>query len=147
MGNEFGVSRAACLQRAADRGLADRVHVVGPQYGEERLPYLDACDAYISLSHRENFNFTAMECLASGIPLILSAGNDIAGDIAHVGCGWMIPVGGRPADAIDTACNAPRDSLPEMGATGRAWARRHLMVSRFREQVQGLARRCAEGRH
>jgi glycosyltransferase involved in cell wall biosynthesis len=146
MGNEFGVSRAACLQRAADRGLADRVHVVGPKYGEERLPYFDACDAYISFSHRENFNFTAMECLASGIPVILSAGNDIAGDIADVGCGWMMPVGGSAADAIEAALAAPRESLAEMGAAGRAWARRHLTVSRFQEQVQALARRCAEGR-
>jgi glycosyltransferase involved in cell wall biosynthesis len=146
MGNEFGVSRAACLQRAADRGLAERVHVVGPQYGEERLPYLDACDAYISLSHRENFNFTAMECLASGIPVILSAGNDIVGDIAEVGCGWMMPVGGRAAHAIEAARTAPRDSLHKMGAAGRAWARRHLTFSRFREQVQALANPCAEGR-
>jgi glycosyltransferase involved in cell wall biosynthesis len=145
MGNEFGVSRAACLQRAADRGLADRVHVVGPQYGEERLPYLDACDAYISLSHRENFNFTAMECLASGIPVILSAGNDIVGDIAEVGCGWMMPVGGRAADAIEAARTAPRESLPVMGAAGRDWARRHLTVSWFRDQIHALARRCAEG--
>ena len=145
MGNEFGVSRAACERRAADRGLADRVHVVGPKYGNERLPYLDACDVYISLSHRENFNFTAMECLASGIPVILSAGNDIAGDIAGVGCGWMMPVGGRAADAIETARTAPRESLPVMGAAGRDWARRHLTATRFREQVRDLAQRCTEG--
>jgi glycosyltransferase involved in cell wall biosynthesis len=145
MGNEFGVSRAACERRAADRGLADRVHVVGPKYGNERLPYLDACDAYISLSHRENFNFTAMECLASGIPVILSAGNDIAGDIAGVGCGWMMPVGGRAADAIEAARTAPRESLPVMGAAGRDWARRHLTATRFREQVRDLAQRCTEG--
>lgn len=144
MGNEFGVTRAACEQRAADRGLADRVHVVGPKYGDDRLPYLDACDAYISLSHRENFNFTAMECLASGIPVILSAGNDIAGDIAGVGCGWMMPVGGRAADAIEAARTAPRESLPVMGAAGRDWARRHLTVSRFREQVRDLAQLCTE---
>lgn len=146
MGNEFGVSRAACRQRAANRGLADRVHVIGPKYGAERLPYLDACDAYISLSHRENFNFTAMECIAAGIPVILSAGNDIAGDIARVGCGWMMTVGGSAADAIEAARTAPRESLPKMGAAGRAWARQHLTVSRFREQVHDLVRRCVDGR-
>ena len=146
MGNEFGVSRAACEQRAADRGLAGRVHVVGPKYGDDRLPYFDACDAYISLSHRENFNFTAMECLASGIPVILSAGNDIAGDIAGVGCGWMMPAGGRAADAIAAARSAPRETLAEMGAAGRAWARRHLSGYRFQEQLRNLARQCAESR-
>jgi len=146
MGNDFGVSQAACARRAADHGLADRVHVVGPKYGAERLPYLDACDAYISLSHRENFNFTALECLASGIPVILSAGNDIAGDIAGVGCGWMMPVGGKAADAIEAARTAPRESLPKMGSAGRTWARQHLTVSRFQEQVQALAMRCMEGR-
>ncbi len=146
MGNEFGVSRAACRQRAANRGLADRVHVIGPKYGVERFPYLDACDAYISLSHRENFNFTAMECIAAGIPVILSAGNDIAGDIARVGCGWMMTVGGSAADAIEAARTAPRESLPKMGAAGRAWARQHLTVSRFREQVHELVQRCADGR-
>ncbi len=146
MGNEFGVSRAQCERRAADRGLAGRVHVVGPMYGDDRLPYLDACDAYISLSHRENFNFTAMECLAAGIPVILSAGNDIAGDIAGVGCGWMIPAGGRAADAIEAARSVTQESLAAMGTAGQAWARRHLSMPQFREQLRALTKRCAKAR-
>lgn len=142
MGNEFGVSGAECQRRAVNRGLAGRVHVVGAKYGADRLPYFDACDAYISLSHRENFNYSAMECVASGIPVILSAGNDIAADISVAGCGWMIPAGGRAADAIEAAKSTPREALAAMGADGRDWARQHLTATKFREHIFQLALRC-----
>lgn len=144
MGNEFGVTRAECERRAADRGLAGRVHIVGAKYGTERTPFFDACDIYVSLSRRENFNFTAAECLASGIPVILSSGNDLAGDIADVGCGWMLPIGGNPVEAIEAARNSPLSVLHSMGAAGREWARRRLTYARFREQITGLAQRCAK---
>ncbi|MEM7791065.1 MAG: glycosyltransferase, partial [Verrucomicrobiota bacterium] len=77
VGNEFGVSLEDCRSQAADLGLEDRVHVIGPVYGETKAHYFAAADAYISLSRRENFNFAAAESMAAGLPLILSPGNDL----------------------------------------------------------------------
>jgi len=142
IGNDCGVTRSQCEQRAFDRGMAGRVHVVGPRYGHERTPFFDACDAYISLSQRENFNFTAMECLASGIPVMLSSGNDIAGDIADVGCGWMMTAADDPAGMVEAVRGTSKESLRAMGVAGREWALRHLRTSHFQHQLTALAWQC-----
>ncbi len=146
MGNEFGVSIDQCRSRARDRGVADRVHVVGGRFGADRLAFIDACDAYVSLSHRENFNFTATECLASGLPLILSAGNDIGQDLRSVGCGWILSSGASGAEAIAAAFAAGSERRAAMGAAGREWARANLQYSQFAARVQALAASVAANR-
>lgn len=147
VGNEFGVTIEQCRARARDRGVTTRVHVVGPRFGSDRLGYLDACDAYVSLSHRENFNFTAMECLASGMPLILSAGNDIGQDLRHVGCGWMLAPGDDAAAAIASAHAAGSHRRGAMGAVGRDWASRNLRYPEFASRIQALAAAVAAHRN
>lgn len=139
VGNEFGVSVAECRRRAQAHGIADRVHVVGPAYGDDRHRFLDACDAYISLSHRENFNFTAAECLASGLPVILSEGNDLAWDLADAACGWMLREGDSPEAAIDSAARTDPRTLRSLGRAGRLWCERHLRHDVFRDRVRAFA--------
>jgi len=139
MGNEFGITMKQCCSRARDRGIAERVHVVGAQFGTDRLRFIDACDAYISLSHRENFNFTATECLASGLPLILSAGNDIGEDLRPVGCGWMLRQKESAAAAIAAAHAAGSEQRIAIGAAGREWARSNLRYPEFAARVRDLA--------
>ncbi len=142
MGDDFGVGLEECRRRASTHGVADRVHVIGPKYGEERLPFMDAADIYVSLSHRENFNYTAMECLASGMPIILSPGNDIAGDIASVGCGWMMTTESKVADVFRDVIATPPSDLERMGAAGRGWADSNLRYSTFQERIAALAAAC-----
>ena len=77
LGNEDGVSLRECSEIAKICGVEAQVHVIGPVYGDEKYDYLLASDAYISLSHRENFNHTAGESMAAGLPVILSPGNDL----------------------------------------------------------------------
>jgi glycosyltransferase involved in cell wall biosynthesis len=119
---------------------------VGGQFGTDRLRFIDACDAYISLSHRENFNFTATECLASGLPLILSVGNDIGEDLRPVGCGWMLGRGDAPAAAILAAGAAGSEKRAAMGAAGREWARSNLRYPEFAARVHDLAASVAATR-
>ena len=146
MGPEFGVTFEQCRERARDLGVAQRVHVVGPQYGPDRLGLIDASDVYVSLSHRENFNFTALECLASGLPVILGSGNDIGSDLQGVGCGWMLPEGGDAPAVIAAAYVAGRDARLAMGAAGRDWAKSHLRYERFADRIHALAETVAARR-
>ena len=64
--------------------------MIGPVYGDSKYHYLFASDAYVSLSQRENFNHTAAESLSAGLPVILSPGNDLAGEIRDEGCSWSL---------------------------------------------------------
>lgn len=136
MGNEFGVTIDECERRAAQRGLRGRVHVVGAKYGEEKNALIDAADAYISLSHRENFNFTAAECLAAGLPVILSPGNDLAGELDGVECGVMLAAVADAPGAIDRLCRIGMAERERLGENGRRWAESHLRAGVFRESIR-----------
>lgn len=142
VGNEYGISQSACQEHANIRGVADRVHLAGPVYGAAVTDYLSAADAYISLSWRENFNFTAAESMAAGLPVILSPGNDLTAELEGVTCGWMLK-----DDRIETAAQAIREAatlsepaLEDLGAKGSQWAREELSFETFQGRVQQLAR-------
>lgn len=143
VGNESDVGVHQVQERARRQGLVGRVHVVGPQYGDAKRAFLDAADCYISLSHRENFNFTAAESLACGLPVILSPGNDLARDLEAVGCGWMLEsVAAAPA-AIMEASSLDREELARRGVRGKAWATDHLQFAAFRHRLRAFAEHIA----
>jgi glycosyltransferase involved in cell wall biosynthesis len=144
VGNEYGVSAADCRAAAERLGIPDRVHVAGPAYGSAKHDFLDAADCFISLSHRENFNFAAAEALASGLPVILSPGNDLGPELAGMDCGWPLPRMELAAEAIRAAAATPRPLLWAMGDRGRDWAEQNLQFDTFRTRLRAYAARCIE---
>lgn len=143
MGNEFGVSRTACVERARQLGIERRVHVVGPRYGAEKHACVNAADAFISLSHRENFNYTAAECMAAGLPVILSPGNDLAGDLDGTECGALLDTTGNAPQAIADLCRMSSATRQRLGSNGRRWAEDNLRHSMFHERLREHALRIA----
>jgi glycosyltransferase involved in cell wall biosynthesis len=146
VGNESGVSRQACKWAAKTHNVSDRVHVTGPAYGVERTGYLDAADVYVSLSHRENFNFTAAEALAAGLPVILSPGNDLGPELRPANCGWLLKSVNEAAAAMAQAGSLGRDLLVAMGNRGRAWAEGNLRSDVFAARVRVFAETIVAGR-
>lgn len=144
VGNEYGVSAADCQAAAERLGIRDRVHVAGAAYGSAKHDFLDAADCFISLSHRENFNFAAAEALASGLPVILSPGNDLGPELSGVDCGWMLPRVELAAEAISAAAATPQPVLRAMGDRGRDWAEQNLQFDTFRARLRAYAGRCIE---
>ena len=141
VGNEQDVSLKDCFRVAEELGVNERVHLVGPVYGKKKYDYLLAADAYISLSFRENFNHTAAESLSAGLPLILSPGNDLQGDIASEHCSWGLS-DNEPktaSDAIEAFNSLSFEELAQMGNRGRDWVGRNLQFSTFAERIQGVA--------
>lgn len=146
MGNPFGVTPDDCRRRAQALGITKRVHVVGAVFGHDKHRYLDAADAYISLSHRENFNFTAAECMASGLPVILSPGNDLAGELADVECGWMLSHADQPEAAIEAAAATTSALRRALGNNGRKWCERNLREQVFEARIREFATTIAAHR-
>lgn len=129
------------LKAYAERcGVKSRVHVLGPVYGQDKYDLLRACDAYISLSHRENFNYTAAEAMSVGLPVILSPGNDLQGELMNSNCGWMLE--SLDMEHVDACLKCVEDisdsKLQEMGGLGREWVRENLSVDRFRDSLSRL---------
>ena len=145
VGNEYGISLKQCYLTAKDLGIHKQVHLVGSVFGEKKYDYLFASDAYISLSHRENFNHTAAESMSAGLPLILSPGNDLQPEIHSSDCSW-----GLPDDRLKTAVEAIEsfnslsfEELEKMGARGRDWVDQNLQFNQFAERLQKVARKYA----
>lgn len=143
VGHEDGVTIEECMSAAERCGITHRVHVLGPAFGDRKRGLLDAADGYISLSHRENFNFTCAEAMASGLPVILSRGNDLAADLADQQCGWMLSDDRDAASAITAWASLAASAREAMGDRGRAWASSNLRFVDFATRVRQFADRIA----
>ncbi len=134
------LSSAECNKLCINNGYKN-IRFISPVYNQEKYDYYMAADAFISLSHRENFGYTVAEALLSGIPVILSPGNDLSKDIRHLNCGWLLE-DDSPENAtrvVNEFVETPGEQLVEMGGRGQKWARAELSPERFKSQIQALA--------
>lgn len=145
VGNEQDVSLEDCACRAKQKGIASRVHLIGPVYGASKYSYMFAADAYISLSYRENFNHAAAESLSAGLPALLSPGNDLQGDISEDRCSWGLTDNSMvvAVEAIREVATLKRSELLAMGMRGRDWVRRNLQFSIFKHRIDLLANKLS----
>lgn len=140
IGPEGDVNGATILARARSLGVGDRVSVLPPAYGPEKFDAIFGCDAYVSLSIRENFNNAAAESLACGRPVILSPGNDLGPDLEEYECAHLIG-----DNSVGSAAEAFRlagvDSLraAQMGRNARRFAEERLSFDRFRAALMEIA--------
>jgi glycosyltransferase involved in cell wall biosynthesis len=139
LGPEETISREECMDLVEKLGVRN-VHLVGPIYGEEKNIYLMASDVYISLSEKENFGHTVAEALSAGLPVILSPGNDLGGELIPLDCGWILKDNQleTAAVAIKEFCTQSDDMLIEMGQRGRKWAITELNPNKFRKKIEAL---------
>lgn len=113
-----------------------------PVFGHEKYDYFMAADAFVSLSHRENFGYTVAEALSTGLPVILSPGNDLGRELRHIDCGWLLPDDSMASaqSAIEEFATTPEDRLVGMGNRGRLWAGTALSRATFEAAILELAR-------
>jgi glycosyltransferase involved in cell wall biosynthesis len=138
-GPDDDVTLVQCQEMAAER--EDRtVFCLPAQYGSELHELIQACDGYLSWSRKENFNYSLGESLASGLPVIVSQGNDLGAELAPLRCGWVLPddsVGTLDA-AIEQFANVPDKQLNDMGARGKRFAEESLSRDIFSTKIMEL---------
>lgn len=55
----------------------DNIFLHPPVFGKDKWKFIAGSDAYVLLSHRENFGFTVVEAASLGLPVYISKGVDI----------------------------------------------------------------------
>ena len=65
-----GPEEGALRARAADRGVAERVHFLGGLSDQEKFDVLGMADLYVSSSQHEGFGLVFLEGMAAGLPVI-----------------------------------------------------------------------------
>jgi glycosyltransferase involved in cell wall biosynthesis len=121
------------LQALAHGGpAASHIAFEGWVTGEARRALLQQASLFALPSSQENFGISVVEAMAAGVPVIVSPGVNLAGDIVAAGAGWM-----ATPDTLTTmlaeACGAPT-ALRARGTAARQWAERY----RWREVTPAL---------
>ncbi|MDA8430351.1 MAG: glycosyltransferase [Geobacteraceae bacterium] len=138
MGPDSDVLTAAeCEKHCTNHGYKN-ICFIKPVYSQKKYEFYMAADAFISLSYRENFGYTVAEALSTGIPVILSPGNDLSKDVRLLNCGWLLL-----NDNLDDATKAikafiatPNKLLAEMGRRGQQWAHEELSFEMFNSKIR-----------
>ena len=81
--------RAAVEGWIAAAGLQRRVSLTGMLRGEDRLAALSAAEIAVLPSYSENFGFSVVEAMASGIPVVISDKVNIWREVEAAGAGLV----------------------------------------------------------
>lgn len=109
----------------------------GPLYGTDKDHSLFAADGFVSFSYRENFGYTTAEAASAGLPMVLSAGNDLGHDLPE-STRWMLKDDSVESlvSAMTGFFSADESELKAKGALAREWTNRELTFAKFAETLQ-----------
>jgi glycosyltransferase involved in cell wall biosynthesis len=86
----------ALQRQAADAGVGARVHWVGPVAGEDKAALFHTATALLLPSSSENFGNAALEAMAVGCPVVVSAEVGLAPVVAESGAGLVAAAAAEP---------------------------------------------------
>ena len=116
-----GPEREALARLAAERGVGDRVDLLGQLGHAAALERARRCALFVMPSVDEAFGVAYVEAMAAGVPAIGARGEPGPEEIAAVGGGLRLVAPGDPAglaDTIGTLLDDP-DALRALGGAAR----------------------------
>jgi glycosyltransferase involved in cell wall biosynthesis len=128
-----GPEAAALMSRATDRGVAERVRMLGHVSEASKQRALRMADVFVSTSQHEGFGLVYLEAMAFGLPIVCYDRGGQTDFLSTPATGYVVAL--NDLDAFNTAVASLRDS-PQLRA---AIARHNLAaVEEF------FIERCAE---
>ncbi len=131
-------------RRIAERGVGDRVELLGMVVGERKRALYRAADLFVLPTHQENFGLVLVEALASGTPVVTTRGTDIWREIEAAG-GRVVERGASAIAGAVAEAVADRESLAELGLEGRAHVLDWLAEERVVGRYEALYRKALGG--
>ncbi|MCR4439418.1 MAG: glycosyltransferase [bacterium] len=132
-----GPQRAELETKAAQYGLADRIHFLGARPQQEVVEQLAQASVFVLPSYSEGIPVSVMEAMAMQLPVVATQVNGVP-ELVREGAGILV----EPGDvrALAQALRRVADMSPaerqEMGRTGRAIVEKEFTI---RTQVRLLA--------
>lgn len=133
-------------RRAVSTSAGDRIVFAGWLDGARKASALCGAELLVLPSHQENFGLSALEALASGVPVLLSDGVDIGEEVRMAGAGWIAPLG---QDALRTTLEEVLTNDAERrrrGLAGRNFVRSGYTWSAVAKRLIDLYRGVTAGK-
>jgi glycosyltransferase involved in cell wall biosynthesis len=112
------------IELATQAGCANYLHIVGFLDGDDVLQAFTDSDILIMPSESENFGMSAVEAMASGVPVLVSDGVPVGHWAEEVGAGRVIPCNAEAFAEATVQLLSDAEHLKIMGLKGKKLARR-----------------------
>ncbi|MGE0665703.1 MAG: glycosyltransferase [Sphingomonadales bacterium] len=140
----------------AEKGLQDRVHFVGPVFGEEKRASLAAADAFVLPSLSEGLPMAVLEAWAFRLPVLMTPQCNLPEGSLHAAAVEVEATVAGLTEGVKMITCMSSDTLHEMGDNGRALVESHFAWSSIGERMAdvyhwacggGSAPDCVEADH
>ncbi len=100
VGPDFGAQRSL---EAMARRLGTENHIVftGPIYGDDKFRALSSADVFVLPSRYESFGMTILEAMTASVPIIITPGCRLAGELENSGAALVASTNGELLEAIE----------------------------------------------
>lgn len=110
--------------RAARNGLHEQVSFVGWVEGEQKRALLANASLFVLPSHHENFGVSVLEAMAAHVPVMISRGVQLSGDVERAHAGWICGTSRAEVGAsLAAALGDPSERRARAEAAGHLAAR------------------------
>ena len=141
-GPDWEGGQAKLENLATKLGCANRLHFLGPLYGDKKWSVLRMADVFVSPSRKEGFSLSHAEALCCGLPLLTSTRINLAPQLKEVNAAVLAPPAARPLAEAMKRLEASPELRRDIGRRGQAWFKANCDPGRagelFREFYQGL---------
>jgi glycosyltransferase involved in cell wall biosynthesis len=113
-------------QWLAEKSALENATFTGLLEGEDRFSVLREAEIFALTSYTENFGQSAVEAMASGVPVVISDQVNLWPEVQNAGTGIVVPCEvSATAQALRSLIDNPERGR-EMGRRGKQWAAEHL---------------------
>lgn len=147
-----GPDAGVIVQRAAELGVRERVHVLGQVSDREKFAALSVADAFVSTSQHEGFGLVFLEAMAFGLPVVCYDRGGQTDFLATGATGHVVRLNDTDAFAAALrALHADVEMRRRLGRHNRQLVENYFIdtcAARYESVFQAvLARRLDETRH
>lgn len=128
------------------KGLVERVHAIGPKYGEEKNAYLKEADAFVfpTFYHGECLSLVVLEAMQYALPIITTNEGALA-EVVDSNCGFIVEK--QNAEALANKMQYLIENPAagrKMGGNGRQKYEHEYSLEKFENGLCTILRKCID---
>ena len=122
-------------------GVADRVRLLGPIFGNDKLDYLRQATCFCLPSRQEGFSIAILEALACGRPVVVSEACNFP-EVASAGAGYVLPLDPQQfAEHLIELLTQPSQAH-QMGLRARRLVEEHYSWQQISTRITSFYQQC-----